>query len=562
MGSGAASITPRVLLARPALDRRVENGLYELLATTNRNRHHVDSCQSEWGDSLASPRHPLRFLIDTNIFIATEPRSDREVEPQAMLAARLLRRIGEAGHSLEVHPAGLTDIRRDGDAARRHAREVQHARYPSLPEPPDVPESWRDRRSWREGDNDHVDLLHLAALEAHAASFLITEDRRLLRWAAELQLDDRVVTIGSGHALLDALHELPAEPPPTVDRVFAHTLDPKDPIFQGLREAYQPDFDDWFQRVREQRRTALAIHNDSGSLSGLALIKLEEDGNDAQLPGRVMKISTLKVADEARGARRGELLLKALFREAADHRADGIYLTVFAESQPALVATLGQFGFEASPHVTERGEAIYAKRLATPTGLQHLDTASEGALDFHVAFGPPALHPEHGQSFVVPITPAFSRRLFPDASLQQQLIEPDPYGNAIRKAYLSRASTRQVARGDILAFYESGTTRGPGGRGTARGVFAVGVVERVLASDDPGGIAETVGTRTVYSLSEIREMTQSGDILALIFRQDRLLTHPIALPELMRRGALEAQPQSITRVRSQGATWLRQRIQE
>lgn len=508
------------------------------------------------------PRHALRFLIDTNIFIATEPRMDREVEPQAMAAAQLLRRIGEAGHSLEVHPAGLIDIRRDSDAQRRRAREVQHARYPSLPAPPHIPEVWRDRYSWRDGDNDHVDLLHLAALEAHAASFLITEDRRLHRRAAELQLDDRVVTIRGGRALLDALHEHPAEPPPTVDRVLAHTLDPHDPIFEGLREAYQPDFDDWFQRVREQRRTALVIQTGRSRLAGLALLKSEESGNDARLPGRVLKISTLKVADEAQGSRRGELLLKALFREAADLGVDGMYLTVFTEAQPALVATLRQFGFEPLQDGTSRGEAIYAKRLATATGLGSLDTSSADPLDFHVAFGPPAFHPQHGQLFLVPITPAFSRRLFPDASLQQQLIEPDPYGNALRKAYLSSAPTRQISRGDILAFYESGTSGGPAGRIPARGVFAIGVVERILASEDSNEIAETVGTRTVYSLSEIRDMTQAADVLALIFRQDRLLTPPITLPELTRHGALKAPPQSITKVRSQGATWLRQRIQD
>lgn len=511
---------------------------------------------------MATPRHPLQFLIDTNVFIATEPRADDEVEPQALAAASLLRRIAEAGHSLEVHPAGLTDIQRDPRSDRRRAREVQHARYPSLPNPPAVPEAWTDQASWQEGDNEHVDLLHLAALEAHAASFLISEDRRLHRRAATFELDDRVVTIDGGHGLLDALHELPAEPPPTVERVFAHTLNPHDSIFDGLRDAYQPDFDAWFRRVREERRTALVIRHDPNHLAGLALLKLEEDGNDAGLPGRVLKISTLKVADAAQGSRRGELLLKAIFREATDLGADATYLTVFTESQPALVATIGQFGFQTCAGGTERGEVIYAKRLATPVGLGDIDVAGIDPLDFHVRFGPPALHPQSGDLFLVPITPAFSSRLFPDASLQQQLIEPDPYGNALRKAYLSKSPTRQVRRGDILAFYESGSTGPAGMRPPARGVFAVGVVERVLASRDPNEVAETVGTRTVYSLSEIRDMSRDADILALILRQDRLLQPPITLPELISHGALRAQPQSITKVRAEGESWLRQRIEE
>jgi hypothetical protein len=507
------------------------------------------------GGAVASQSRTLRFLIDTNIFIAAEPRDDEDVESGAEAVAEMLRRISEAGHAIEVHPAGLVDIDRGRDESRRHARRIQHAKYATLPSPPTIPDAWQSTAAWADGDNDHVDLQHLAALEAHAASFLVTEDRKLHRRAAALGLDDRVVTISAGLALLRTLHDQPALLPPTVERVLAHTLPPNDPIFASLRQAYHPDFDAWFARVREQRRTAFVIRGSDGLLAAVALVKVETDGNDARLDGRVMKISTLKVAEDAVGSRRGELL-KALFTEAAKLGVDGIYLTVFADDHPALVATISQFGFVELPHVTTLNEQVFGKRLATPVGVAR--GVPDDALRYHVELGPPALHPTRGELHIVPITPAYSARLFPDASHEPQLFEPAPYGNALRKAYLSRSPTRQIQSGDVLAFYESASGRG----GTSRGLFAVGLVERPMVSSEPGVIAEAVGTRTVYSMPEIQDMAQGGEILALIFRQDRVLDPEILLAELIANGALTAHPQSITKVRGEGAAWLRRRLQQ
>lgn len=510
--------------------------------------------QDDGGIVSTQPRR-LRFLLDTNIFIAAEPRADTDVEPGATEVAELLRRISEAGHALEVHPAGRLDIGRDRDERRRTAREVQHAKYPTLPSPPAVPDAWEAAVGWADGDNDHVDLLHLAALEAHAASFLITEDRKLHRHAAVFGLSDRVVTVAQGVSLIRTLHDPPVQPPPTVERHLAHELDPSDPIFSSLRATYV-GFDDWFSKVRQERRTTFTIRAQDGLLAAISLIKDEPDGNDAALPGHVMKISTFKVSDEATGTRRGELLLKALFTEAAMRRVDGMYLTVFADAQPGLVATITQFGFRETSHSTQLGEQIFAKRLATPVGVA--TGTPPDSLSYHIEFGPPALHPDDGTIFIVPITPAYAARLFPDAAEQLQLIEPAPYGNALRKAYLCRAKTRQISVGDVLGFYESSSKSGV----AARGLFAVGVVERVLATGDGGEVAEAVGTRTVYSMSEIQDMAQTGEILALMFRQDRVLAAEISLEELTANSALRSHPQSITSVRRQGAAWMRNRLQQ
>lgn len=126
--------------------------------------------------------------------------------------------------------------------------------------------------------------------------------------------------------------------------------------------------------------------------------------------------------------------------------------------------------------------------------------------------------------FVVPIQPRFHRLLFPEAELQLPLLpEPQPFGNAIRKAYLSNSGIRRLQPGDCLLFYRSQE---------AQGVFCVGVVEATLVSSDAAEVAAFVGQRTVYSFAQIKEKCADGEVLAILFRQDRVLTEPIGQQEL------------------------------
>lgn len=494
----------------------------------------------------------LSFLVDTNVLIAGDPRTDIEIEPLADDVAELFRSIREGGHDLLVHPATIVDLDRDPDDARRRARRVEWAKFPPLPRPPDVPEEWRVSGSWSPGDNDHVDLLLLAAIDAHAASFLVSQDAGLRRRADRFDLGDRVLSVSQALDHVRRLAGRSTRPPPALDSILAHELDPQDPMFDSLREAYFPKFDDWFDRARQERRPAFVMRTD-GRLTALALLKREPDGNDAGLAGTVLKVSTFKVARWAEGGRRGELLLKAIFTMANTEAFDGIYLTVFADQHPTLVGLLKRFGFSERAWRTGRGEHVLAKRLATQVGLGR--DVPDDALTFHTVFGPPALHPSLGALFLVPIRPALSHRLFPDASAQELLIEPESSGHGILKAYLSNAVVRGIRPGDILAFYESSS-----GRAGGRGVFAVGVTEDATDSGSATEIAEIVGTRTVYSFDEIEQLAQNRAILALRFRHDRNLSASVDLNELLQHGVLIGPPQSITRVREEGASWFRSRL--
>lgn len=96
-----------------------------------------------------------------------------------------------------------------------------------------------------------------------------------------------------------------------------------------------------------------------------------------------------------------------------------------------------------------------------------------------------------------------------------------------------------------------------------RAVSAVGIVEDVLRSRNTDELIQFVGRRTVYTPAEIEHMTRSvRGILAIRFRQDRFLEPPLTLSELQGARVLKTRPQSITRLRGEAATWMRDRLHE
>ena len=260
-----------------------------------------------------------------------------------------------------------------------------------------------------------------------------------------------------------------------------------------------------------------------------------------------MKLSTFKVSEEHRGRRYGELLLKTAFNELHANRYNYVWLTVF-ERHAALITMLEDFGFERRQDETPLGELVMVKHL-TPT-----DGATRDHFAYHSHFGPPAVDPSlDGGVYVIPIQPRYHGRLFPDHPREQARLLPDddPFGNALRKAYLSRSLIAPLPRGATILFYRSDDWQA---------ITAVGVVEQSMRSGDPSDVAAFAGQRTVYSYEEIETMAHRA-VLAILFRQDRLLDPPWPLDDLRAAGVLNAAPQSITQVHSEeGIQWLTSRL--
>ncbi|MXZ46496.1 MAG: GNAT family N-acetyltransferase [Chloroflexi bacterium] len=487
----------------------------------------------------------LRFLLDANVLIPLEPTSPTGLERDTALAVQVVQRAAQLGFHLLVHPATIQELATDRDPARRITRQVLLAKYQELTQPPGIERVEGVLGVVERQSNDWTDHLLLAALVADAVHYLVTNDDGMHRKARRLGVSpDRVLTIADALALLGTLASSPQRPPPQVAVRALHSLRGDDPIFESLRSDY-PRFDQWLTKVSREGREAWVIESPGGRCAGICIWKSDDD--EFRFGGKVMKLSTFKVAEEHRGRRYGELLLKTVFTELRANRYDHVWLTVF-ERHTALITMLEDFGFERHDIETPLGELVMVKHLV-PTGGETTDHFA-----YHCRFGPPAVDLTLDASvYVIPIQPRYHTRLFPDHPDEPARLLPDddPFGNALRKAYLSQSAITPLARGDTILFYRSDDWQA---------VSAVGVVEDSMRSDDPSEIAAFAGQRTVYSYTEIAEMTRPS-ALAILFRQDRLIERGWPLDDLLAADVLNAAPQSITQVRSEdGIAWLTRRL--
>lgn len=487
----------------------------------------------------------FRFLIDTNVFIPVEPTATEHVEALTAPIADLERLIHETRNELLVHPELYRDIGRDRDPERRHLRLVLANKYARLRRPPAVSVVEPVLGVVDPSSHHWIDHHLLAALAGGAVDFLVTEDSGIHRKAAQLGLEDRVLTVAD--ALEMVLRLYVAVPPalPAVRKVDGRGLDPRDPVFASIRRDYE-GFDAWLEKVRAENRAAWIIDGSSGGYGGVCIVKDESPGTYGMY-GSVLKVCTFKVSDAHEGYRYGELLLKALFDYAEANSHDWLYLTVLPEpDKQYLIGYVKEFGFEYRGRTENDRELVLVK----PRRFTESDLASLSPLAFHVKFGPPAVKWEGCGAFIVPIRPEFHDRLFPEADPQMNLFSgSEPHGNAIRKAYLSKANISLLQPGDLLYFYES--------RG-GLGVTTAGVVEEVFSLSDPQGIVRAVGKRTLYSFDEIVKLAAeaSAGVLAVNFRQAKVLDGPVGLSQLVANGVVAAAPQSIQTVPKEGARWL------
>lgn len=482
----------------------------------------------------------MKYLIDTNVFIPLEPTSPRDVAALTDRVIAFAQKANRAGFPLFVHPAQLRDIRSDRDSQRRALRETLLGKYPLLPEPPATAKIEALLGPADEDHHDWVDHQLLAALQAEAVDVLVTEDIGIHRKAIRLGLHHRVLFIGDAVIALDALVDTVPPALPAVTALKAHNLNGADPIFDSLRAAY-PGFDNWLSKCRRKHRQSWVIEANAGGYGGVCLVN-REDRPDLAGPGKTLKICTFKISDAHSGFRFGELLLRHVLAFAEQNAFQNLFIEVFP-TQDRLLAFLAEFGFEDVTKPTERGELRLVKRLSCEPG----EMAGLPAVEVNKRFGPAVLKWADTSAFLVPIQPRFHDLLFPEATPQTSLFAgAHPCGNALRKAYLCNAGTREIRPGDVLLFYRSEDTKA---------VTVVGVAEETLIAGQATQIARFVGKRTVYPFAEIEKLC-AKEVLAILFRQARVLATPLGFATLIAHEVISAAPQSITKLNLTSRKWI------
>jgi len=485
--------------------------------------------------SMDRESRSLKFLIDTNSL----PSPERAAPGDATTPAAALNRLaGQLTHRLYVHPAACIDTSASKPSFKLH----QHPNLPGkcllLPTPPQVPPPFETVFGPApSGTEEWLGHRLLAALAADTVDFLISADGDLYRKAKRLGLERRVLTIAEAVALITDLSERPSSPFPIVEEVKAETLSPDDPIFDGI-----PDGGAVVLGSDEDSRWAWVIRDDRRNVTGMCIAGLDRLPPPL-LSGKVLKVWFCRLCAQSNSSRFGELLLKALFDHGARHRYDWAHCRV-PRGREALVQLLEDFGFSRLSGQDSSEELLLAKPLhpmQDEIGVPH-------PLAFHIRFGPTHFRMEDVDYYLVPISPDLSQQLFPECESQRALFRNKrPFGNPIRKGYVSRSPVLNVVPGSVLLFYRTGDQRG---------LVASGVVEETIPSQTTRDTIRALGMRTVYTSGELDELCVRP-VSVLLFRQALAFRPEIPLAKLIDHKVFKQVPQSIAKLDGESLAWLR-----
>jgi len=487
-----------------------------------------------------------RILLDTNILILREDISKVPSEVQ-----RLLRILGETRHRIVIHPLSLEEIKNDRDPERREIVLSKIDSYPQLESPPspEDDDQFLSLVGHPRNPRDFVDNSLLYCVYRDAVSFLITEDVEIHKKARRLRISDRVFTIAEAldYFAKEIVEEIPHPTP--LRSVPVYMLDVNDPIFESLKEEYKPHtystgFYDWWSKICREGRKAW-VHYLGDRLGAVLILKDENEpiASNPPLPAkRRLKICTLIVTPEDRGKKIGELFIKISVQTAIQKGLEEIYLTHFTKDNDFLVNLIEEFGFE-KVAVKGNGEDVFLKRLIPDR--QAIDRSSQiYRRQIYRRFYPSFYDGPQVNKFIVPIRPEWHNRLFTDYSERRQLTLWEAAGdfivegNTIKKAYLCHSRIRGMQEGDILLFYRSHDVKG---------LTALGVIEKAERCTDADAIISHVGKRSVYSVSEIRDIAQKPTQV-ILFWWITYFTNPIEFDWLRNNRIIRYPPRTINKI--------------
>lgn len=447
----------------------------------------------------------MNILIDTNIFIYFE---DFKVLDQSY--TDLYQICSKFNHDLFLHPASLEDIAKDKNEERKDISLSKLSKYNILEKPPLPKNNEIVNLGLKESsDNDRIDNLILYALYKNSVNILITQDIGIIKKARKIGIDHRVMYVQQALHTFRQLHVSHTVSYPTMVKKYLYELNKDDEIFNSLKNDY-PEFDDWFNTVSQEQRECW-IHSYPGDLriGGVLIYKDENDPiityDDKGLRGKVLKISTFKIAEYIQGLKLGELFIKTIFNHAIKNNYDFVYLTTRGDKQEYLVNLIEDFGFYNYGKCTRNRDDVYIKKMSINNNSQgELET-----LDFHKKYSPSIVCQNKINKFIVPIKPDYHNILFPEIEDYKRLFYThSSAGNTIKKAYLSHAKIKNIKRGDLLLFYRSHDKKA---------ITTLGIVEKMFISTKLDEILEEVAKRTVYSYEDIKKMAEKETHI-LLFR--------------------------------------------
>lgn len=490
----------------------------------------------------------MRLLLDADIALSLVPGFSGDPGIHAYSALSLQRIARKGGPSLFLHPLSIDHLLK-GHHGERALQIKEHMKgYGLLDSPLPLAVLGAGQMGFpKKGSLDHAENCFMAALKSHGVDFFVTEKKALHTKAMGLGLYERVLFLSDAVALLKDLFEKKPIARPLIEMISLGEIEDKDPIFssaEGSCDFETHDFKAMLAKFRADGCDALLARQEgSSAISGICIVKRE---------ARFFTICFIHVAPSYPVSRYGELFLASVFFHASKNNMEQIFFSLFPGNEK-FAALARAFGFEPTPRPGEENnnsenQGFCKKLLWEPDAAANLTP-----LEFNRSLGPLAVSFHKNRTWILPMGPLGHGTLFPDLEEQLSLFpEPRPHGNPIQRALLASFFTKKIEPGDNLMVYR---TRG------RSGITALGVVEDTLVPASLDEAVRYLGTRTVYSYSEINNLCHDP-LIAIKFRFVRSFSVPLGLSVLKKNGVLKGVPRGVTKVNSEGILWLMKRIAE
>ncbi len=435
----------------------------------------------------------IKILLDTNVIVSREGRYVRHED-----IGRLFYWLDQLGYKKCIHPITRSELSNHADPKVVQAMQVKSDNYYTIQSPAQIsPEVQKISAEHDKNQNDINDSTLLNEVYSNRVDCLITDDLKIHKKAALLNIDDKIYTVEK------LLEKIITENPSLVDyrvksvqkKLFGE-INLQDTFFDSFRADYE-EFDEWFNSKSEE--TAY-VYEDDGNLEAFLYIKLESQSESYHnitpvfLPKKRLKIGTLKV--QVTGLKIGERFIKIIFDNALQYKVDEIYVTIFEKTHAhgSLIFLLEQYGFKfwGIKKTTNGDERVYVRKFIN----------TQPSLD-----EPKSSYPfvkKNADVYFTCINQVYHTEFFPDSILKTEsplgFIEQQPHRNAISKPYISHAPTRTMKPGDIIVFYRNG--------GFRDGVVTtIGIVDSVIDNiKDPVEFIRACRKRSVFDQAGLVKM--------------------------------------------------------
>lgn len=192
------------------------------------------------------------ILLDTNILIYRE--GERKLAPDVQLLSRLL--MDSVNYKLCVHPMSINELSKHKD---EHQREVILSKvgiYKKLENIPIITQEFITKCEKNGNEHEYIDNNLLYTVYRNCVSYLITNDKGILKKSEKLGLADRVLTISKALSLLSSEYDtILLKTPALIKKEFLYNINNEDPFFDSLRQDYK-GFDEWLTKKKLKHESA------------------------------------------------------------------------------------------------------------------------------------------------------------------------------------------------------------------------------------------------------------------------------------------------------------------